>query len=58
VGTATHRGPFQGIAPTGRPVTIVSMDLVRFEGEKMAEHWGARDDWSILRQIGARLADG
>jgi hypothetical protein len=58
VGRATHHGSFQGIAPTRRPVTIVSIDIVRFEGDKMAEHWGARDDWAILKQIGARLADG
>ncbi|HEV2237489.1 MAG TPA: ester cyclase [Ktedonobacterales bacterium] len=57
VGTATHRGTFQGVAATGRPVTMVSIDIVRFDGDKMAEHWGARDDWSILRQLGARLAD-
>jgi predicted ester cyclase len=58
VGTATHRGTFQGIAPTGRAVTMVSIDIVRFEGDRMAEHWGARDDWAILQQLGARLAEG
>jgi predicted ester cyclase len=58
LGRATHHGSFQGIAPTRRPVTIVSIDIVRFEGDKMAEHWGARDDWALLKQIGARLADG
>jgi SnoaL-like polyketide cyclase len=56
LGKATHRGTFQGMAPTGRPVNIVSIDIVRFENDKMAEHWGARDDWAILRQLGATLA--
>jgi predicted ester cyclase len=58
VGSATHRGTFQGVAATGRPVTFVSIDVVRFAGDKLAEHWGVRDDWAILRQIGARLAEG
>jgi predicted ester cyclase len=58
VGTATHRGPFQGLEPTGRRVTMAFIDIVRFEGDKMAEHWGVRDDWAISRQLGATLAEG
>jgi hypothetical protein len=57
VGTATHLGPFQGLAPTGRRVMMAFIDIVRFEGDRMAEHWGVRDDWAILRQLGATLAE-
>ena len=34
----THRGVFQGIAPTGRHVTVSLIDIVRVENGKFAEH--------------------
>lgn len=41
--TGTHRGPFQGIAPTGRRITVPGLDLVRLKDGLLTEHWGGAD---------------
>lgn len=52
--SGTHEGPFLGVAPTHRPVTITATDILRFNGHgQVAEHWGNSDDLGLLRQIGA-----
>ncbi len=40
----THRGKFQGIAPTGKRVEVRAIDMFRIEGGKIVEHWGHADD--------------
>jgi len=40
----THRGEFQGIAPTGKRVEIKAIDMFRISGGKIVEHWGHADD--------------
>ncbi|CAG0987259.1 nogalonic acid methyl ester cyclase / aklanonic acid methyl ester cyclase [Anaerolineae bacterium] len=49
----THQNIFQGIAPTGRQVTISLLDLVRVEDNKIIEQWGGPDFLDWLRQLGA-----
>ncbi|MBV8212735.1 MAG: ester cyclase [Verrucomicrobia bacterium] len=52
----THQGVFpffQGIAPTGKQVTISVLDVVRVEGKKFAEQWGGPDLFDLLRQLDA-----
>lgn len=51
-GRGTHRGPFMGMAPTGTSFTITVMDVCRFEGGKIVEHWGVPDRFALLAQIG------
>ena len=47
----THRGEFQGIAPTGKPVEVKAMDMFRIANGKIVEHWGHADDpRDFLRQ--------
>src|SRR5215212_9433654 len=47
----THRGEFQGIAPTGKRVEVRAIDMFRISGGKIVEHWGAADDpTGFLRQ--------
>jgi len=48
----THTGEFQGIAPTGKKVTIPAMDMARFESGKLVEHWGGPNQMSLLQQLG------
>jgi steroid delta-isomerase-like uncharacterized protein len=54
----THLGPFQGIAPTGKAVTAMLLDVVRVEDGRLVEHWGGPDMLDILQQLGARIAHG
>ncbi|HJX43780.1 MAG TPA: ester cyclase [Geodermatophilus sp.] len=52
--TGTHRGSFLGYPPTGRRVTITSVDLFRTRDGMLAEHWEVVD----RRGIEAALGDG
>ena len=40
----THRGEFQGIAPTGKRVEVRAIDIFRISNGKIVEHWGHADD--------------
>jgi steroid delta-isomerase-like uncharacterized protein len=51
--TGTHRGDFQGVPPTGRPVTMAGVDISRFVDGKVAEHWAQFDVMGVMQQIGA-----
>src|SRR5262245_28519470 len=51
--TGTHRGPFMGIAATGKTMKMPFMDLWRFENGKVAEYWVQADRLCLLQQIGA-----
>jgi predicted ester cyclase len=48
----THTHEFMGIAPTGKKVTVPALDMARFEGGKLVEHWGGPDQMSLLQQLG------
>lgn len=39
----THRGPWDGIAPTGRRVSSAEFAFVRLEGTRLAEWAGGLD---------------
>jgi predicted ester cyclase len=49
----THRGPFQGIEPTGREVEIHVIDIVRVADGRIVEHWNCVDRLGLLAQLGA-----
>ncbi len=49
----THRGGFLGMAPTGRRVEAMGMDIVHTAGGEIVEHWGELDAVGLLRQLGA-----
>ena len=50
--TGTHKGDFNGIAPTGKKVDVTMFDRVRTRDGKAVEHWGVSDDLAILTQLG------
>ena len=54
--TATNTGPFMGHPPNGRSMTIDVIDITRFEGGKMVEHWGVPDRLGAMLQLGLVLA--
>ncbi|MDX1664068.1 MAG: ester cyclase [Candidatus Promineifilaceae bacterium] len=49
----TSEGPFLGIAPTGKEVTITGTDIVRIENGKIAEMWHVEENLGLMRQLGA-----
>ena len=54
----THRGDLMGIPPTGKQVTITGIDILRFEGDKIAEHWANFDMLGMMQQIGVAPSPG
>ena len=51
--TGTHRGEFQGIAPTGKRFTISGMNISRIADGKVVEDWTVLDMLGMLQQIDA-----
>ena len=51
--TGTHQGELMGVAPTGRSVEFSGVDIIRVDGGKVVEHWGATDTMTLMQQIGA-----
>jgi steroid delta-isomerase-like uncharacterized protein len=49
----THKGDLNGIAPTGKQVTISGISIARFANGKMAEGWVTWDALSLMQQLGA-----
>lgn len=47
-----HTGEFAGLPATGNKVVLDGIDIIRFEGDRMAEHWGQFDSAGMLMQLG------
>lgn len=56
--SATHAGPMFGVPATGIRFEIMTMDMHRFEGDRIAETWHVEDWLSALGQIGAMGGEG
>lgn len=50
--SGTHQGEFLGIAATGKAFSVSHIQIFRFAGGKVVEHWAVRDDLGMLRQLG------
>lgn len=50
--SGTHTGDFLGVAGTGRRVSVSHLHFFRVQDGKAIEHWGARDELTLLAQIG------
>jgi predicted ester cyclase len=55
-GRATHRGVFAGIPATGATVIFTEIDVIRFEGDRIAEWWHNEDLQPLAQQV--RMAAG
>ncbi len=42
--TGTHRSEMMGLGPTRKPVRTSGIEVFRFEGGRMAEHWATFDN--------------
>jgi steroid delta-isomerase-like uncharacterized protein len=51
--TGTHKGDFQGVAPTGKSIKARGVQIARFVDGRMVERWGSSDELGILKQLGA-----
>ncbi len=49
----THRGDLVGIPGTGVPVTMQSVQILKFTNGLASEWWGTADVFGVLRQVGA-----
>jgi steroid delta-isomerase-like uncharacterized protein len=54
--TGTHRGIFQGIPPTGRPVRFAGLEFNRVLNGRIVEHLSMFDNLALLQQIGGMPA--
>ena len=52
----THRGPFAGIAPTGKAVAAEGISMFRVEGGRIVAGWASFDQLGMMQQLGASLA--
>lgn len=43
---------FHGAEAEGKPYTMQTIHVYRTEGERLAEHWGVRDELGALIQLG------
>jgi steroid delta-isomerase-like uncharacterized protein len=51
--TGTHKGTFQGVPASGKPISFKGMEWNRSVGSLIAEHHAQFDAVSLLSQIGA-----
>jgi predicted ester cyclase len=49
----THQGDFQGIPPTGKPITMAMLRIDSIVNGKVAENWVNFDALGLLQQLGA-----
>jgi steroid delta-isomerase-like uncharacterized protein len=48
----THHGAFQGIPPTGKPVTLTGISIWRVDGGTIVESWHELDTLGLMQQLG------
>ncbi len=51
--SGTQQGELMGIPPTGKQFSATGIEIYRFEGGKIAEHWLESDMLGLLQQLGA-----
>lgn len=49
--TATHKGEFFGIAPSGKRIKIEVIDIIRLKDGKFIEHWNVLDWQAVMQQL-------
>jgi predicted ester cyclase len=48
---ARHSGPFIGLAPTGKTITLTGMSIGRLAEGKLVEAWGEQDMLGLMQQL-------
>jgi len=52
VARGTHQGPFAGVPPTGKQVSVAGINIYRLADDKIVEAWAERDTLGMLQQLG------
>jgi predicted ester cyclase len=47
-----QQGAFGSIPPTGEQVEVLTINIVRIEGGKIAEEWGIDERLGMMQQLG------
>jgi predicted ester cyclase len=55
--TGTHRGPWQGLQPTGRAMNIDEVYFFRVTNDRLARVWGLEDTWTRYQQLRGNPTD-
>lgn len=50
--TARHAGPFMGLPPTGKELSVNGVEVMRLRDGKIVEFWRHDDDAGMLMQLG------
>ena len=50
--SGTQDGELFGMPATGKPFAMDVIDIVRFEGDRVVEHWGVADVAGMMQQVG------
>lgn len=51
--TGTQRGPFQGLPPTGKSISVAHMHFLRVINGKATDLWHVWDTTGLMQQLGA-----
>lgn len=51
--TGTQKGELMGIPPSGKQFSTTGLEIYRFEGGKIVEHWQEANMLGLLQQLGA-----
>jgi len=51
-GQGTHQADLSGIPPTGKPVSVEALTLIRLRNGKIVEMWDNWDALALMQQIG------
>jgi steroid delta-isomerase-like uncharacterized protein len=52
--TATHKGEFMGMPPTGKRVTMRGIHIDRIASGKIVQTWGLSDALGLMQQLGMK----
>ena len=58
VARGTHQGPFAGLPPTGKQVSVAGINIYRLAQGTIVEAWAERDTLGMLQQLGVVPAPG
>jgi steroid delta-isomerase-like uncharacterized protein len=54
----THQGELEGLAPTGKRVTVTGINIDHWQDGKIVESWAQWDNLGMARQLGAAPPEG